>query len=51
MEKASLVQPKRGNDEERVSRIYFTDKGRCIIDDLRLSMQEVDSIFLTGFKA
>ncbi len=49
MEKAGVVLRQRDPDDERVSRIYLTEKGRGLIDDLRLSMHDMESILLEGF--
>ena len=49
MEKAGLVQRRRDPEDERISRIYLTDKGHGIMDTLRASMQEIEDVLLRGF--
>lgn len=49
MEKAGLVQRRRDPEDERVCRIYLTEKGRDLIDDLRCSMDEIEAVLLYGF--
>lgn len=49
MEKANLVIRKRDVDDERVNRIYLTDKGRSLMDELRSLMLEMESAMLEGF--
>jgi len=49
MEKAELVLRRRDPDDERVSRIYLTDKGRGLMDKLRQSVEQKDAAMLEGF--
>jgi len=49
MEKAELVLRRRDPADERVSRIYLTDKGRGLMDELRRSVVEKDAAMLEGF--
>jgi len=49
MEKAGLVIRQRDEDDERVSRIYLTDKSRSFMDRLHKSMIEMESAMLKGF--
>ncbi|MBG0784678.1 MAG: MarR family transcriptional regulator [Anaerolineaceae bacterium] len=49
MEKAGLVIRKRDPEDERVSRIYMTEKGRGIMNQLKESMREIETILLNGF--
>jgi len=49
MEKAGLVVRRRDPDDERVSRIYMTDKGRGLMGELRVSMLEMEDVLLDGF--
>jgi DNA-binding MarR family transcriptional regulator len=49
MEKVDLVIRHRDPDDERVSRIYLTDKGRGLMDRLRQSVSEKEEAMLKGF--
>jgi len=49
MEKAGLVIRRRDPADERVSRIYLTDKGRGLMDKLRQSVVQKDAAMLEGF--
>ena len=49
MEKAGLVIRKRDPQDERFIRIYMTEKGRGIMNQLRTSMEEMESNLLRGF--
>ncbi len=49
MEKANLVIRKRDPEDERVSRIFLTEKGKGLINELHQSMQEIEEILLKGF--
>ncbi len=49
MERAGLVVRRRDPEDERVSRVYMTDKGRGIMSGLRTSIDEIDAILLKGF--
>lgn len=49
MEKSQLVVRRGDPDDERLSRIYLTDKGRGLMDTLRGSMLDMDEILLSGF--
>ncbi len=49
MEKADLVIRRRDVDDERVSRIYLTDKGRGLMDKIHQSVVESDNAMLRGF--
>jgi DNA-binding MarR family transcriptional regulator len=49
MERAGLVIRRRDPEDERVSRVYLTDKGRGKMSRLRRSMDEVDATLLKGF--
>jgi DNA-binding MarR family transcriptional regulator len=49
MEKAGLVIRKRDPKDERISRIYMTEKGRGIMNQLKTSMGEIDKTLLKGF--
>ncbi len=49
MEKADLVLRRRDPEDERVSRIYLTDKGRGLMDKLRRSVVQKETAMLKGF--
>jgi len=49
MEKSQLVVRRGDPDDERLSRIYLTDKGRGLMDTLRGSMLDMEEILLSGF--
>jgi DNA-binding MarR family transcriptional regulator len=49
MERAGLVMRRRDPEDERVSRVYMTDKGHSIMSRLRTSIDEIDAILLKGF--
>lgn len=49
MEKAGLVIRRRDPQDERYIRIYMTEKGRGIMNQLRASIRETENILLTGF--
>ncbi len=49
MEKSQLVVRRGDPDDERLSRIYLTDKGRGLMDTLRGSMIDMEEIILSGF--
>jgi len=49
MEKARLVIRKRDSEDKRYSRIYLTDKGRGIMEQLRASVTEIEDHLLLGF--
>ncbi|MFW5713311.1 MAG: MarR family winged helix-turn-helix transcriptional regulator [Brevefilum sp.] len=49
MEKAGLVQRRRDPEDERVSRIYLTEKGYSLIEDLSQSMRDMEAVLLEGF--
>jgi DNA-binding MarR family transcriptional regulator len=49
MEKSGLVIRRRDPEDERVSRIYMTDKGRGIMDELHKLVMEMEDILLAGF--
>lgn len=49
MEKAGLVIRKRDPDDERISRIYMTEKGRGHINQVKVSMGEIENVLLKGF--
>jgi DNA-binding MarR family transcriptional regulator len=49
MERAGLVVRRRDPEDERVSRVYLTDKGRGKMSRLRRSMDEIDAVLLKGF--
>lgn len=51
MEKAGLVTRKRDQEDERVSRIYLTDKGRGMMEQLHQNMIEMEAIILEGFSS
>lgn len=51
MEKAGLVIRRRDPEDERVSRIYITDKGRGIMNSLHDSIMDREKVLLTGFSA
>jgi DNA-binding MarR family transcriptional regulator len=40
---------RRDPEDERVSRVYMTDKGHSIMSRLRTSIDEIDAILLKGF--
>lgn len=48
MEKAGLVIRRRDPHDERISRIYMTEKGQGIMERLRASMIEIEDITLKG---
>jgi DNA-binding MarR family transcriptional regulator len=49
MEKAGLVIRKRDPEDERISRIYMTEKGQGIMNQVKISMQETETVLLNGF--
>jgi DNA-binding MarR family transcriptional regulator len=49
MEKAQLVIRRRDSQDERVSRIYLTEKGRGLLDDLHAIMKDIEDVLLEGF--
>lgn len=49
MEKSDFVIRKRDPNDDRVSRIYLTDKGRSLMDELNQAMREMEAILLAGF--
>lgn len=49
MEKADLVIRKRDPKDERVSRIFLTDKGRGLMDNLHQMMEVMETEMLRGF--
>jgi DNA-binding MarR family transcriptional regulator len=49
MEKSQLVIRRRDPQDERVSRIYLTEKGRGLLDDLNEAMKDIERVLLTGF--
>ncbi len=49
MEKCGLVIRRRDPEDERVSRIYMTDKGRGIMDELHQSVMDMEDVLLAGF--
>jgi len=49
MEKAQLVIRRRDPQDERVSRIYLTEKGRGLLDDLHVAMKDIENVLLEGF--
>jgi DNA-binding MarR family transcriptional regulator len=49
MEKAQLVIRRRDSQDERVSRIYLTEKGKGLLDDLRVTMKGIEDVLLEGF--
>lgn len=49
MERSGLVIRQRDEEDERVSRIYMTEKGRSIMDRLRQAMLEKEDAMLEGF--
>ncbi len=49
MEKAGLVIRKRDPDDERISRIYMTEKGRGHINQVKVSIGEIENVLLKGF--
>ena len=49
MEKAGLVIRKRDPEDERISRIYMTEKGRGHMNQVKVSMREIENILLKGF--
>jgi MarR family transcriptional regulator, organic hydroperoxide resistance regulator len=49
MEKARLVVRQRDPEDERVNRIYLTEKGRGLMDRLRQSVIEQEKAILKGF--
>lgn len=49
MEKAGLVVRRRDPEDERISRIYMTEKGQGIMAELHRSVLEREDILLTGF--
>ncbi len=49
MENVDLVVRRRDPHDERVSRIYLTDKGRGLMDKLHQSVVEKDAAMLKGF--
>jgi MarR family transcriptional regulator, organic hydroperoxide resistance regulator len=49
MEKANFVIRRRDPDDERVNRIFLSDKGRALMEDLRRSTFEMESVLLAGF--
>ena len=49
MEKAGLVIRKRDPEDERVRRIYITEKGRGLMNQVKTSMREIENVLLKGF--
>jgi len=49
MERADLVLRRRDQEDERVSRVYLTDKGRGLMDKLHQSMVDMETAMLRGF--
>lgn len=49
MEKADLVVRRRDPQDERISRIYITDKGKGLMNQLREIMLATEAMTLTGF--
>lgn len=49
MEKAGLVVRRRDPEDERISRIYFTEKGRSIMNELHDAVMEREESMLVGF--
>jgi len=49
MERADLVVRRRDPEDERINRIYLTDKGRGLMDKLRQSMIDMETAMLRGF--
>jgi DNA-binding MarR family transcriptional regulator len=49
MEKVGLVIRHRDTEDERISRIYITDKGRGIMNELHDSVIDREEVILTGF--
>lgn len=49
MEKAGFVVRRRDEDDERISRIYITEKGRSLMAKLQQAMAEKEAAILAGF--
>ena len=49
MEKAGLVIRRRDPEDERISRVYMTENGRGIMNELHSSVMEREGILLEGF--
>jgi DNA-binding MarR family transcriptional regulator len=49
MEKNGLVVRRRDPEDERVSHVYMTDKGRGIMDELHRATVEMEDVILAGF--
>jgi DNA-binding MarR family transcriptional regulator len=49
MEKAQLVIRRRDSQDERVSRVYLTEKGKGLLDDLHAVMKDIEDVLLEGF--
>jgi DNA-binding MarR family transcriptional regulator len=49
MEKTGLVVRRRDEDDERVSRIYMTEKGRNLMTELKHALAEIEVAMLEGF--
>jgi len=48
MEKAGLVIRRRDEEDERVSRIYITEKGRNLMENLKQARTEREAAMLAG---
>ncbi|MBG0786837.1 MAG: MarR family transcriptional regulator [Anaerolineaceae bacterium] len=51
MEKAGLVIRRRDPEDERISRVFMTEKGRGIMNELHRSVMDREKILLEGFSA
>ena len=50
MERADLVERRRDPEDERVSRVFMTNKGRGLMDRLHQSMADMETAMLRGFE-
>lgn len=51
MERAGFVERRPDLEDQRVSRVYLTDAGRAIRDQVRQVWRELDTATLAGFSA
>ena len=49
MERAGLVIRQRDPQDARISRVYMTEKGRGIMDNLRENLMAMEAVLLKGF--
>ena len=49
MEKAGFVTRRRDDEDERVSRVYLTDRGRAIQEEVYKTMRAIEAIVFAGF--